>query len=165
MSGAWTIIFYRLIYESFVGTWVSVVIKQILIKTCSSCVTAADRPQTRSSVSAAAWPHARSIAATADLCYTCAAPIQVNVVRSITRTTNQRQRKRTAITGYTVNAENMTHVGRESYRAHAFWAIKRLVQKSTLAIVPLWFGGIETGLGGYSKKFHNSLTSCWSSRF
>ncbi len=114
---------------------------------CSSCVTAADRPQRRSSVSHAAWSHARSIAATADVRYACADPIQVNAVRSITRTTNQRQCKRTAIAGCTVNAENLGLVGRESYRAHAFCANKRLVSKSTLAIVSIWFGGSRRGWG------------------
>ncbi len=78
--------------------------------------------------------------------YTRTPPIRVNAAKSITRTTNQRPYKWTAVAGYTVNAESLTLVGRESYRAHAFCANKRLVPKSTLAIVPFWFGGIETWL-------------------
>ncbi len=52
--------------------------------------------------------HVRSIAETADVRYACTGPIQVNAVRSTTRTTNRRQRKRTAIAGFTVNAVNLT---------------------------------------------------------
>ncbi len=100
------------------------------------------------SVTAADLPQTRSTAATADVRYTRAALIQVNAVRSITRTTNQRLCKRTTVARYAVNAENLKLVGRESYRAHAFCANKHLVPKSTLANVPFWLGGIETWLEG-----------------
>ncbi len=45
---------------------------------------------------------------------------------------------------------------RESHRAHALSANKRFVQKSTLVLVPFWFGGIETWLGDNSKKYQNA---------
>ncbi len=73
---------------------------------CSSSLTSSDRTRARSSVSAAAWPHARSIAETADVRYTRAAPIQVKTLRSITRTTNQRPYKWTAVASFAVNTNN-----------------------------------------------------------
>ncbi len=80
--------------------------------------------------------------------YTRVAPIQVNAIRSITRTTNQRQGKRIAVAGYTVNANNLTLVNRESYLAHAFCANKRLVQKLNFGHCAILIWGIETWLGG-----------------
>ncbi len=60
----------------------------ISVKTCSICVTATNRPQTRSNVPAATRPHSHSIVATADVRYTHATPIQINAVSPITCTTN-----------------------------------------------------------------------------
>ncbi len=70
--------------------WIWNVQEIVLLLCCNSCVTAPDRPQTRSSVSAATWPHARSIATKADVRDTRTPSLQVNALRSITRTTNQR---------------------------------------------------------------------------
>ncbi len=59
----------------------------------SECVDAADFVVFGEYSIVAAWPLASSIAETADVRYTRAAPIQVNTLRSITRTTNQRPYK------------------------------------------------------------------------
>ncbi len=52
-------------------------------------------------------PHVRAIAATADVRYARVHPIQVSAVRSITRTSNQRLYKWTAVAGFTVNTDRL----------------------------------------------------------
>ncbi len=54
--------------------------------------------------------------------YTRTPEIQVNAVRSITRTTNQRPYKWTAVAGFTVNTDDLGLAGRQSYLEHAFCA-------------------------------------------
>ncbi len=94
------------------------------------------------------WPQACSIAATADVRYTHAPPIQINAVRSVTRTTNQRPCKWTA-----VNADNLN-----TCRSRV------LPSARPLCLINVWFnkrlwplchpdlGGMEIWLGVIRRK-------------